>query len=212
MPRLAKNHSDLVVDGSRSHGFAVHCGAAHRFTKAAPRLPTSRVPAVLNPTDSAPDDLLQVYAGRVRVRVGGLLVRDGAILLAAHRGLLPADAPFWSPPGGGWQFGESIRAALVREFREETGLAVRVGRFLHLHEFSSGPLQALELFFEVFAADAAQPQLGHDPEHDPGQQLLTELAWLTPRQLMHLPPTQAHPILHLVLSPDDVFVPQVRFA
>lgn len=160
----------------------------------------------------ASDALLQTYAGRVRVRVGGLLLRDGAMLLAAHRGLLPAGAPFWSPPGGGWQFGESIRAALVREFREETGLAVRVGRFLHLHEFSSGPLQALELFFEVLADTAAQPQLGHDPEHTSNQQLLTELAWLTPRQLLHLPPAQVHPVLRLVLSPDDVFVPQVRFA
>ena len=160
----------------------------------------------------SPDALLQAYSGQVRVRVGGLLLRDGAMLLAAHRGLLPQNTPFWSPPGGGWQFGESIRAALVREFQEETGLSVRVGRFLHLHEFSQGNLQALELFFEVLANDAAQPQLGHDPEHAPDQQLLTELAWFTPRQLQQLPPAQVHPLLQMVLSPDDLFVPQVRFA
>ena len=160
----------------------------------------------------SPDALLQAYSGQVRVRVGGLLLRDGAMLLAAHQGLLPQHAPFWSPPGGGWQFGESIRAALVREFREETGLNVRVGRFLHLHEFSQGKLQALELFFEVLADEAAQPQLGHDPEHAPDQQLLTELAWFTPRQLQQLPPAQVHPLLQMVLSPDDLFVPQIRFA
>lgn len=163
-----------------------------------------------SPTIS-PDALLQAYSGKVRVRVGGLLLRDGAMLLAAHRGLLPKEAPFWSPPGGGWQFGESIRAALVREFREETGLTVRVGRFLHLHEFSAGKLQALELFFEVLADDAAEPQLGHDPEHGPDQQLLTKLTWHTPRQLLQLPPAQVHPVLRMVLSPDDVFVPQTRF-
>ncbi|GAA4355020.1 hypothetical protein GCM10023185_17490 [Hymenobacter saemangeumensis] len=157
------------------------------------------------------DSLLHAYQGRVRVRVGGLLLRNGALLLAAHRGLLPDGAPFWSPPGGGWQFGESIREALIREFREETGLVVRVGRFLHLHEFSSEGLQALELFFEVVPEDEhAQPRLGHDPEHAPGEQLLTQLAWLTPRQLLHLPPPQVHPVLALILSPDDVFVPQVR--
>ncbi|WP_210517222.1 NUDIX domain-containing protein [Hymenobacter terricola] len=156
--------------------------------------------------------MLQAYSGKVRVRVGGLLLREGAMLLAGHRGLLPLDAPFWSPPGGGWQFGESIRAALVREFQEETGLAVSVGRFLHLHEFSKGKLQALELFFEVLADETTLPQLGHDPEHAPDQQVLTELAWHTPRQLMHLPPAQVHPVLHHVLSPDDVFVPQVRFS
>jgi 8-oxo-dGTP diphosphatase len=158
------------------------------------------------------DALLQAYAGRVRVRVGGLLLRNGTMLLAAHRGLLPGQAAFWSPPGGGWQFGESLKEALVREFREETGLAVRVGRFLHLHEFSQGPLQALELFFEVLAEDDHTPHLGHDPEHAPDAQLLTELQWFAPRQLQQLPPAQLHPVLRLVLSPDDIFVPQLRFS
>ena len=165
-----------------------------------------------NSKNPPPDALLQAYSGKVRVRVGGLLLREGAMLLAAHRGLLPKGIPFWSPPGGGWQFGESIRAALVREFEEETGLTVRVGRFLHLHEFRSGKLQALELFFEVVADEGAQPRLGHDPEHAPDQQLLTELAWFTPRQLLQLPPAQVHPVLRMVLSLDDIFVPQTLFA
>jgi len=146
----------------------------------------------------------------VRVRVGGLLVRNGAILLAAHRGLLPDGANFWSPPGGGWAFGESLKEGLQREFLEETGLAVRVRRQLHLHEFRRGELQALEIFFEVIADDpTATPRLGHDPEHAPEAQLLTELAWLTPRQLLALPLVQVHPVLRGLLSTDDVFVPQV---
>ena len=156
------------------------------------------------------DDLLRPYAGLVRVRVGGLLVRTGAVLLAGHRGLLANGATFWSPPGGGWTFGESLREALQREFLEETGLAVQPGRLLHLHEFRQGELQALEIFFEVLSADpAALPQLGHDPEHPAANQLLTELTWHTPRQLLALPPAQVHPVLRGLLSVDDVFVPQV---
>jgi 8-oxo-dGTP diphosphatase len=137
------------------------------------------------------DDLLRPYAGQVRVRVGGLLLREGTLLLAAHRGLLAGGASFWSPPGGGWVFGESLREAVRREFQEETGLAVRAGRLLHLHEFQQGELQALELFFEVLPDDpTALPKLGHDPEHDSERQLLTELAWFSPRQLLALPPAK----------------------
>ena len=162
------------------------------------------------PAASSSDSLLAPYAGLVRVRVGGILVRNGALLLAAHRGLLPKEATFWSPPGGGWAFGESLKEALQREFREETGLAVRVGRQLHLHEFRRDELQALEIFFEVTAEDPdAIPRLGHDPEHAADAQLLAELAWRTPRQLLALPLAQVHPVLRGLLSTDDIFVPQV---
>lgn len=156
--------------------------------------------------------LLGAYTGQVRVRVCGLLVHGGTLLLTAHRGLLPDEKPFWSPPGGGWQFGESLKDCLRREFREETGLDVTVGRFLHLHEYKSADLQALELFFEVEANDlAAVPSLGSDPEHGPGAQLLTELAFVAPRQLVVMPAPQVHPVLRQIISTDDVFIPQIRF-
>jgi ADP-ribose pyrophosphatase YjhB (NUDIX family) len=163
--------------------------------------------------DSLPNsNLLEAYSGRVRVRVCGLLVQDGKLLLTSHRGLLPDDAPFWSPPGGGWQFGETIQDCLRREFQEETGLVVVVGRFLHLHEYQSADLQALELFFEVTLADsAATPQLGLDPEHTADAQLLTEVTFVEPQQLLRLPAAQVHPMLRQIISPDDVFIPQIRF-
>jgi ADP-ribose pyrophosphatase YjhB (NUDIX family) len=37
------------------------------------------------------------------------------------------DAGRWSVPGGGLEWGEAPEVALVREFREETGLAVTAG-------------------------------------------------------------------------------------
>ncbi|RSK48852.1 NUDIX domain-containing protein [Hymenobacter rigui] len=161
---------------------------------------------------SVSDPLLQAYAGVARVRVCGLLVQAGALLLTAHRGLLPNNLPFWSPPGGGWQFGETLQQCLEREFAEETGLTVKTGRFLHLHEFSGPGLQALELFFEVQPTPAtATPRLGHDPEHGPDAQLLTHLEFVKPRDLGRLLPTQVHPVLRDIISTDDVFIPQVRF-
>jgi 8-oxo-dGTP pyrophosphatase MutT (NUDIX family) len=101
---------------------------------------------------------------------------------------------------------------LVREFQEETGLDITVGRFLHLHEFRNDNLQALELFFEVKPVDTtAVPQLGTDPEHTVDNQLLAQLAFRTPRQLVTLPLTQVHPILHQIISPDDIYIPHIQF-
>ena len=55
--------------------------------------------------------------------VNGLLVRRGEILLARrspHRRAYPG---LWSFPGGHVEEGESLDAALVRELREEIGIA-----------------------------------------------------------------------------------------
>ena len=154
-------------------------------------------------------DFLTPYTGQVRVRVGGLLLNPAgdAVLLAGHRGLLPEGAVFWSPPGGGWRFGESLAEGVVREFGEETGLQVRVGELLHVHEFRAAAtgLQAVELFFGVEAVDAAAvPRLGYDPEHTATEQLLTNLRWLTPADWRALPPAEVHPVVRAASSIADL--------
>lgn len=58
------------------------------------------------------------------VRAYGILVREGRVLLV--RSSSPQfDPPLWWLPGGGIDFAESPVAALLREFREETGLAIK---------------------------------------------------------------------------------------
>ncbi|MFD7546851.1 NUDIX domain-containing protein [Streptomyces sp. NPDC059816] len=65
-------------------------------------------------------------AGRpVRVRAGGIVIRDGRMLLI---GFEEDGEPFYEIPGGGVEDGEEPPAAVVRELREETGLTVRVRR------------------------------------------------------------------------------------
>jgi 8-oxo-dGTP diphosphatase len=88
-------------------------------------------------------DIGNLYGGSVRVRVGGLCVQEHRILLVNHA-LYGPEGIFWSPPGGGVQFGESAQQALVREFREETGLDVEVGELLFVHEHIAVPLHAVE--------------------------------------------------------------------
>jgi 8-oxo-dGTP diphosphatase len=61
--------------------------------------------------------------------VGGALVEEGRVLLGKRRSGQSLEG-FWEFPGGKVEPGESPEAALVREFREELGLDVRVSEFL----------------------------------------------------------------------------------
>ena len=73
-----------------------------------------------------------IYDGinkKVSVRVSGFLVREGALLLVAHR---KKGEIYWLLPGGGVEFGESLKAALAREFCEELGIDVDVGPLLFM--------------------------------------------------------------------------------
>jgi len=66
-----------------------------------------------------------------------MVIRPGvsAIILTAEGLLLQrrADNHLWGLPGGGVEPGESVRAAVVREVREETGLEVMPGRLIGVY-------------------------------------------------------------------------------
>jgi ADP-ribose pyrophosphatase YjhB (NUDIX family) len=66
---------------------------------------------------------------KITVRPSGILIENGMILLikqyvSATRG--------WSMPGGKLEAGETIEQCLVREWKEETGLDIRVKELLYL--------------------------------------------------------------------------------
>ena len=123
-----------------------------------------------------------VYRDHVRVRVGALIVRDGAVLLVEHDGLWEAGT-FWTPPGGGVAFGESLADALVREVREETGLVVRVGPLRYVLDFVRAPLHAVSFYFEC-AASGGEAALGRDPELE--TQMLRDVRWVALNDLAAL--------------------------
>jgi ADP-ribose pyrophosphatase YjhB (NUDIX family) len=58
------------------------------------------------------------------VRSYGILIRDGEVLLVRSSSPL-ITPPLWWLPGGGIDFAESPEETLLREFREETGLAIK---------------------------------------------------------------------------------------
>jgi len=111
-----------------------------------------------------------VYYANSAPAVEGLLVRDGKVMLS-KRAIEPRRG-YWDLPGGFLEEGEEPLDGLAREFREETGLAVRALEWLgtHLdpyeHYFVLGMTWLVEADGEPRAADDAE-----------------ELAWFGPDEL-----------------------------
>lgn len=86
----------------------------------------------------------------IRIRVAGILVKEGDILLVRHE---KNGRSYWLIPGGGVDFGETAEEALIREFQEEVGISIKVGKLVLVHD-SIPPnrhRQVLNLYFLVTA-------------------------------------------------------------
>ncbi len=94
----------------------------------------------------------------------GILERDGAILLVASR--YPGRAePLWNLPGGRQEGHETHATAVTREFREETGLDVTVGRLAYVAE-SFDPATGMQFTNVAFYVCAeGDPAIPPDEAH-----------------------------------------------
>jgi 8-oxo-dGTP diphosphatase len=152
-------------------------------------------------------EVLNVFGNKVRVRVCGILTEKETILLVNHRGLNKTGF-FWSPPGGGIQFGESAQESLQREFREETGLEIEVLDFVCVHEYISHALQAIELFFRV-RPTGGKIVTGADPELK--QQIIREVKFMTMQEIQTYQPAEVHNLFAYCKNLADIYRLQGRF-
>ena len=131
-------------------------------------------------------EIAEIYGNRVRLRVMGLCWQGKSLLMVRHK---MGNGDLWAPPGGGLEFGELLEDALKREFLEETGLIITVGKFLFGCEFLQQPLHAVELFFE---ADWVSGKLktGNDPE----LQIIQTAQFLSPEEIRSVPIDSMHGI------------------
>ena len=111
--------------------------------------------------------------------VGGLLVRDGKVLLgfrAPHKAVWPRT---WDAIGGRVEPGESPDEALVREFGEEIAIIPTVYRLLTEYTYSDGENAWRYFMYRIDAWNGGEPRIAND-EH-------TDLRWFPLREAAALP-------------------------
>jgi ADP-ribose pyrophosphatase YjhB (NUDIX family) len=107
--------------------------------------------------DPAPD--VTASPDKPTIRVAGLLVREGRILMVEQG---REEERYWLLPGGGVRFGETLSDALRREYTEELGVRVGVSKLLAIVESVSPDPSYLKhvvhLVFEVSAPYEVVPE------------------------------------------------------
>lgn len=155
--------------------------------------------------DEISKEIHNTFGQQLRVRVCGFCLTEDQLLLVRHQGL-GKTGEFWAPPGGGVKFGETVHHALEREFWEETGLQVRVGPLICVHEFLEQPLHAVELFFEVYPLSGTL-LTGIDPEMqrlEREHQIIQEVRWISFEELVQKDTKSLHQLLRNCRRPQDV--------
>ena len=142
--------------------------------------------------EPAKKELLELYGNRLRTRVCGICISDNRLLMVRHR-FVGRENIFWSPPGGGMQFGESAPLAVIRELKEETGLDVEVAEMLFVSEFIQHPLHAIEVFFRI-KSFSGMLATGTDPEFSEKNQIILDVRFMRMDEIKALPKEQVHRI------------------
>ena len=114
---------------------------------------------------------------RPRIRVAGILIEDNKILLIQHH---KNDKKYWLIPGGGNDWGETTKEALIREYKEETNMDIEVDEFLFFSETISPDKKrhVLNLFYKIHRNNKNDSSIKLGEEA-----VLTDLKFVTKEEL-----------------------------
>ena len=119
-------------------------------------------------------------SGSVIPCVGAVIKDDQGRLLLIKRGHAPG-AGLWSLPGGRIEAGETDAEALVREMREETGLAVEPGQLVGTVRRPAQDGDVLDIRDYAATVTGGTLHAGDDA---------AEARWVAPGELESLPLTE----------------------
>ena len=124
--------------------------------------------------------ILNRVSGSVIPCVGAVIKDDQGRLLLIKRGHAPG-AGLWSLPGGRIEPGETDAEALVREMREETGLAVEPGQLVGTVRRPAQDGDVLDIRDYAATVTGGTLHAGDDA---------AEARWVAPGELESLPLTE----------------------
>ncbi len=81
---------------------------------------------------------------KIGIRAGGIAYKNGKLIIAKHH----KGHEYYVLPGGGLENEESPQQALIREFKEETGLKVKVGRLVYYKILYNNERYSLDMIYE----------------------------------------------------------------
>lgn len=118
------------------------------------------------------------------LRTAGVLIRNGRIVVQRDR-----DGSEYAIPGGHVRIGETTQDALLREYREETGAAVRILRLLWTEEcfweMNGRRMHNLTFYYLIELCEGSDIPDKADflPHHDNDRVML---GWMPVDQLQHV--------------------------
>jgi 8-oxo-dGTP diphosphatase len=129
-------------------------------------------------------DNARTYPTRPYLAVSAAIFRDGRVLIV-RRGRPPAHG-LYTLPGGGVELGETLEQAVIREVREETGLAIApIGLVGFREAIARDAAERVERHFVIlpFAARWVGGEIALSEE-------LAEAHWFKPDELAGLKTTE----------------------
>ncbi len=127
-------------------------------------------------------------------RVTGVLLNEGKLLIVKQR---VSESRKWSLPGGKLERGETIEEGLLREMREETGLAVRLIKQLYLCDKTEDGIIHITFLLETDALDGLKL-----PTNELETTPILDIAFVAPQDLPQYGFTQRWTELVLQGFPD----------